>query len=94
MKLLWSISENSKPKLDFLLDEGCIGCGQCEALCTTKRIKLIEGKPQWTTEDCNYCYACFNYCPVQAIGVKHYTKKLGRYHHPEISADDIADQLK
>lgn len=92
MKLLWRLSEKSKPKLDFILDEGCTGCGLCEALCTTNRIKVKEGKPQWTTEDCNYCYACFNYCPVQAIGVKHYTKKLGRYHHPEISAADLAGQ--
>lgn len=94
MKLLWSVSENSKPKLDFILDECCIGCGLCETLCKTNRIKMKEGKPEWITEDCNYCYACFNYCPVQAIGVKHYTKKLGRYHHPEISAEDIAGQQK
>jgi formate hydrogenlyase subunit 6/NADH:ubiquinone oxidoreductase subunit I/flavodoxin len=93
MKLLWSVNEKSKPKLDFILDEGCTGCGLCETLCTTHRIGMNEGKPEWTTEDCNYCYACFNYCPVQAIGVKHYTKKLGRYHHPKISADDIASQL-
>jgi formate hydrogenlyase subunit 6/NADH:ubiquinone oxidoreductase subunit I/flavodoxin len=93
MKLLWSINEKSKPKLDFIVDEDCIGCGICQTLCTTNRIKVNEGKPEWTTEDCNYCYACFNYCPVQAIGVKHYTKKLGRYHHPKISSDDIASQL-
>ena len=93
MKLLWRVSEKSKPKLDFILDEACTGCGLCETVCTTNRIKVKEDKPQWVTEDCNYCYACFNYCPVQAIGVKYYTKKLGRYHHPEISAADIASQM-
>jgi len=93
MKLLWSVNEKSKPKLGFILDEGCTGCGLCETLCTTHRIRMNEEKPEWTSEDCNYCYACFNYCPAQAIGVKHYTKKLGRYHHPEISAEDIAAQL-
>jgi formate hydrogenlyase subunit 6/NADH:ubiquinone oxidoreductase subunit I len=92
MKLLWYISEKSSPKLKFLFDESCTGCGLCEAVCTANRIKMSYGKPECITENCNFCYACFNYCPVQAIGVKHYTKKLGRYHNPEISADDIAKQ--
>lgn len=94
IKQMWKMSERQRTKLEFVLDEGCTGCGLCETLCTTKRIKLMDGKPEWTTEDCNYCYACFNYCPSQAIGVKHYTKKLGRYHHPEISAADIAHQME
>lgn len=92
MKPLWSISEKFQPKLTFVLDACCIGCGLCESICTTRRIKMTEGKPKWINENCNFCYACFNYCPVQAIGVKYYTKKLGRYHHPEISAKDIGNQ--
>lgn len=94
MKPLWCISEKSRPKLDFMLDESCTGCGICEAVCTSNRIKMIDGKPEWVVEDCNYCYACFNYCPLQAIGVKYYTKRLGRYHHPQVSAADIASQTK
>jgi len=94
MNLMWYISGKSTPKLNFLLDECCIGCGLCEKVCTTKRIKMNKDKPEWINENCNFCYACFNYCPVQAIGVKHYTKKLGRYHHPEIKAEDIAGQHK
>lgn len=92
MKLLWGISEKSRSRLDFILDDACIGCGLCERVCTTNRIRMKEGKPQWITDECNYCYACFNYCPVQAIAVKHYTKKLGRYHHPEVNAEDIVKQ--
>jgi len=92
MALLWTVSANSRPTLDFINDVGCTGCGICEKVCTTGRIKLRNGKPSWNGPDCNYCYACFNYCPAQSIGVKHYTKKLGRYHHPEISAADIAAQ--
>ncbi|KNZ40313.1 EFR1 family ferrodoxin [Acetobacterium bakii] len=93
MKPLWYISEKSKPKLNFILDECCIGCGLCESICTTRRIKMNEGKPEWINENCNFCYACFNYCSVQAIGVTHYAKKLGRYHHPEINANDIGSQI-
>lgn len=93
MNIMWYISEKSKPKLTFLLDECCTGCGICETVCTTNRIKICENKPEWINDNCHYCYACFNYCPVQAIGVKHYTKKLGRYHHPQVSAKDVASQV-
>lgn len=94
MSLIWYISEKFKPKLTFLLDESCTGCGTCEKVCTTKRIRMNENRPLWIHDNCSFCYACFNYCPKQAIGVEHYTKKLGRYNHPDISADDIAGQIK
>lgn len=91
-KQVWKLSEHSKPKLDFLLAEDCVGCGICEKVCTSKRIQMVDGKPNWVVADCHYCYACFNFCAPQAIGVKHYTKKLGRYHHPSIVWEDIAAQ--
>ena len=94
MNLIWYISEKSKYKLKFILDDCCTGCGTCEKICTTKRIRMNGNKPEWVHDNCSFCYACFNYCPAQAIGVEHYTKKLGRYHHPYISADDIAGQTK
>jgi MinD superfamily P-loop ATPase len=92
MKLLWKITEQSAPRLDFTLDESCISCGKCERVCTTNRIKLVEGKPHWEGKKCNYCYACFNFCSAQAIGVKYYTKKSGRYHYPSVTWEDIAAQ--
>jgi ferredoxin len=94
MSLMWYISEKSRHKLNFLLDECCTGCGTCEKVCTTKRIRMKTNKPEWVHENCSFCYACFNYCPEQAIGVEHYTKRLGRYHHPDISVDDISKQTK
>lgn len=94
MKQIWKLSEKSKPKLNFLLDEGCTGCGICEKVCTTNRIHMLNGRPNWEENECNYCYACFNFCPTQAIGVKYYIKKLGRYHHPDIDWKDIANECK
>ena len=92
MKLIWLISEQSNHKLRFILDECCNGCGVCEKVCTTGRIRIQEEKPEWIHENCSFCYACFNFCPEQAIGVEHYTKRLGRYHHPEITAGEISRQ--
>lgn len=95
MNLLWYISDHSNHKLEFVLDEAeCRGCETCSKICLTKRITMNDQKPQWSHDNCNFCYACFNYCPTQAIGVAHYTKKLGRYHHPDCSAKDIAKQIE
>ena len=92
-KLLWKVSEGSPPKLEFLLGEDCTGCGICQDVCLSGRVRMEKGKPVWPMDSpCYYCYACFNFCPVQAIGVKNYTKKEGRYHFPGISAEDIAGQ--
>lgn len=94
MKIMWRISK-SKPKLNFLIDtETCIQCGICEKICLTNRIKLLNDGPIFKSDDCHYCYACFNFCPKQAIYVKHYSKKKGRYHYPNIHWEDIAQQKK
>jgi len=93
-RILWKMNESSNPKLKFLIDKTCTGCGICEKVCPSFQIKMVEGKPVWNQDSCYYCYACFNFCPEQAIYVKHYEKKLGRYHHPNVNWHDIATQKK
>lgn len=92
MKLIRKLVGNNPPKLNFVLGDTCTGCGNCEKVCLADRIAIENNQPKWKTEHCYYCYACFNYCPTQAIGVKHYTKKMGRYHHPDVTVDEIANQ--
>jgi ferredoxin len=92
-KILWHIGGTSKPTLTFLLDDACTSCGTCQSVCLSGRIKMEGQHPAWQMQiPCYYCYACFNYCPEQAIGVKHYTKKEGRYHFPGITAQEIGSQ--
>ena len=80
-------------EIGFFTDSSCTGCGICERVCLSHKIKMDDGKPLWQKDiHCYYCYACFNFCPEQAILVKNYTKKNGRYIHPGISAKDIANQ--
>jgi ferredoxin/flavodoxin len=81
-------------EIPYCADASCTGCGICEKVCPSRRIKLVDGKPEWQKDvQCYFCYACFNYCPTQSILVgEKYTKKDGRYSHPGIMASDIAGQ--
>jgi ferredoxin/flavodoxin len=90
--LLEKQSENAT--IDFYADSSCIGCGTCESVCSSQKIKMTDGKAVWQDSvPCYFCYACFAYCPEQAILVrKVYERKNGRSFHPEITSDDIAGQ--
>jgi ferredoxin/flavodoxin len=81
-------------EIPYYADASCTGCGMCEKVCPSQRIKLVDGKPEWQKDvQCYFCYACFNYCPTQSILVgEKYTLKDGRYSHPGITASDIAGQ--
>ncbi|MFW9924447.1 MAG: EFR1 family ferrodoxin [Candidatus Thorarchaeota archaeon] len=78
----------------FYADEKCQSCGNCERICLSNQITLVEGKPVWNQNiQCTYCFACISYCPTQAIQAKgKRTKKKGRYHHPGITLKEIAKQ--
>ncbi len=78
----------------FYADENCIGCGTCERVCLSGTIKIVDKKPVWDSDiECIYCFACISYCPKEAIQAKgKRTSKKGRYHHPLISVEDIAQQ--
>jgi NAD-dependent dihydropyrimidine dehydrogenase PreA subunit/flavodoxin len=84
----------SGTEIPYYSDSSCTGCGTCEKVCPSKKIRLVDGKPVWQKEiQCYFCYACFNYCPTQSILVgKRYTQKDGRYSHPGVTANDIAGQ--
>jgi NAD-dependent dihydropyrimidine dehydrogenase PreA subunit len=86
---------------DFVCDGSCTGCGICEAVCLGERVQLVNGRPVWQPDvQCHGCFACLNYCPEEAIQVKSkwylrsYTAQNGRYHHPAITAGDIAAQKR
>lgn len=91
--------ESKSIKNYFYTDSKCIGCGLCDKICLSSRIKMKEGKPQWDENTlCYMCYACINFCPVKSIQInskwymKSYTATEGRYSHPFCSAKDIQDQ--
>jgi ferredoxin len=85
----------------FYADSKCNGCGLCERVCPAQKIRMVDGKPVWPKKaECFGCLACLNYCPETAVQVestwylKSWTTENGRYHHPEITAKDIARQKR
>ncbi len=75
----------------FYVDENCTQCGTCEKICPVNNIKLVEGVPQWQHK-CQRCAACINYCPEKSIQYSDVKLKNQRYHHPEITVQDIISQ--
>ena len=83
----------------FYYDSNCNGCGVCEKVCLSKKIKIENGHPNWEKNVlCYMCYACLNFCPLSSIqiknipGFKSYTQNVGRYNHPYARIKDLSMQ--
>lgn len=74
----------------FRADDKCTSCGLCAKICPVGDIELRDGRPHWRGY-CEQCYACFHFCPVQAIQRKK-TENQVRYHHPEVRSEDLLAQ--
>lgn len=86
-------------KEGFYADSSCNGCGSCEKVCLSSKVRMVDGRPEWQkNKNCYSCYACLNFCPERAIQLKStplikvYTDQNDRYHHPDISLNEIALQ--
>lgn len=86
---------------EFYADTRCSGCGTCETVCLSQKIKMVNNRPVWQKHvKCFFCDACLNFCPVQSVQIKSghfikvYTNENGRYSHPGATVNDIAGQKK
>ncbi len=76
-----------------LMDSGfsaggsCAGCGTCARVCPTGNISITDKKPVWR-HACEYCLACYSWCPNGAIAWKARNSEL-KYRHPEVRAADL-----
>ncbi|MDR3577325.1 MAG: EFR1 family ferrodoxin [Anaerolineaceae bacterium] len=91
--------ENESPRDYFYVDTKCTGCGICEKVCLSQKVKMVNKQPTWQEPIiCFMCYTCLNYCPAQAIQInskwymKSYTAITGRYPHPGATIKEIAAQ--
>jgi ferredoxin len=73
---------------DFRADEKCNGCGWCAQVCPVGNIAMRDGRPVWGGR-CEQCYACMQWCPEEAIQVGKRTASRRRYHHPDVSLEEM-----
>ncbi len=90
LSLFYKISFSQVPKMDrkFWVDEKCNRCSICSRVCPVQNIVLQEGKPLWHHR-CEQCFACLQWCPQEAIQYGKKTPRYERYHHPEVTLNDI-----
>jgi ferredoxin len=85
---LFAMAANKQDK-KFYASEKCTGCEICEKICPVENITLsTEKKPEWRHQ-CQFCLACINWCPQQAIEFGNATLQKDRYHHPEIKVSEL-----
>jgi len=68
--------------------DGCNGCGICVKICPVSCITMVNNRPRFSGK-CEHCNGCLNWCPQKAIHFGRLKSDTARYHHPEISVNDI-----
>ncbi len=72
----------------FYTTDVCTKCGICEELCKNGNIHLEKEGVVWG-HDCQQCMACIMWCPNHAIRHPNVPEKRRRYHHPDITLQDM-----
>lgn len=78
-----------RPAKRFQVAGNCNHCGVCAMVCPLKNISLdLEQRPIWGSR-CETCLACFHWCPERAINMEKDTIGKARYHHPEVTIEEM-----
>ena len=72
----------------FWVTDACNHCGLCVRICPENNIQDNSMMLSWG-KHCQMCQACIHWCPQRAIQNGEGTIKRKRYHHPDISIDDM-----
>jgi Fe-S-cluster-containing hydrogenase component 2 len=93
--LIYRVSFRKVTKMDkqFWADDKCNHCRICAKICPASNIEMADGKPRWLHR-CEQCMACIQWCPQEAIQYGKKTVNYLRYHHPEVTLEDMLGQAR
>jgi ferredoxin len=72
----------------FWVTDLCNHCGLCARICPENNIHVDFASVIWG-KHCQMCLACIHWCPKHAIQNGEGTIQRKRYHHPDISINDM-----
>lgn len=88
-KLLFRVMTRGWNSLALCPGVKCSGCGNCSRICPAGNIRMADGRPEWDSR-CAGCLACLHWCPQGAVSLGGSDMDIARYHHPEITREDMA----
>lgn len=77
----------------FGVSNRCSGCGICEKVCPVHNIQMTPKSPKWKHK-CQFCLACYNYCPTKAITFKSTNDQSTHYKHPKVTVKEMIEQAQ
>ncbi|MCD7948582.1 MAG: EFR1 family ferrodoxin [Oscillospiraceae bacterium] len=77
-------------KAEYFTTNACVHCGVCERICPVGNIKVSSTAVAFG-DNCQQCMACIQWCPQRAVGHPNVPKDRKRYHHPDITVEDMLE---
>ena len=84
-----SVKKSNKLKAN---PEKCVLCGQCAKLCPRQNIKVTKTKVVFGS-DCVGCLGCLQYCPQEAITMGKLTDIREKYHNPDVTVEELTQDV-
>lgn len=57
-----------------VIQDKCVGCGECARSCPESTIKIVEKKAKINYKKCIRCYCCQEMCPARAIKIEKFAR--------------------
>lgn len=73
---------------NFVVEDSCIGCGNCTKLCPRSNIVLKNGRPTFL-HNCELCHACIQWCPNFAIKHPNFDNSLNQYRNNSVKMSEM-----
>ncbi|WP_454190873.1 4Fe-4S binding protein [Paenibacillus sp. Marseille-Q7038] len=76
--------------IELVSDSRCIGCNMCVKVCPTNVFDKTEDVPVIARqEDCQTCFICEAYCPVDALYVSPYADEAIEVNELQLANDGV-----